>query len=283
MSYSPTRYYYMKKYPASVALLKAAAYLTMLIDHLTANLYAPYLAGLGVNCREDPLYITGRAIGRIAFVLFAFMIAEGMTYTGNTVAYLAKLAVFSLISEFPFDLASSGMLYNPKSQNVFFTLLAGALSILIIQKAPSLVKNKAFANILTLLSVIGLSLLCYFIKSDYGTWGVLFIVLMYITKDRYPLMLISGTAALSIGYFIYRLAVNTAASTSVTASTFIDWFMLNHRPLLRNLFSETYGILALLLIYFYSGKTGRRLPKAFYYFFYPLHLLIIGIIRITFF
>ena len=64
---------------------------------------------------------------------------------------------------------------------------------------------------------------------------------------------------------------------------FADWFMLNHRPLLRNLFSETYGILALLLIYFYSGKTGRRMPKAFYYFFYPLHLLIIGIIRITFF
>ncbi len=32
---------------------------------------------------------------------------------------------------------------------------------------------------------------------------------------------------------------------------------------------------ALVLIRFYNGKKGRQLPKAFYYLFYPVHLLIL--------
>ena len=35
------------------------------------------------------------------------------------------------------------------------------------------------------------------------------------------------------------------------------------------------AIAALLLICFYNGAKGRQLPKAFYYLFYPVHLLLL--------
>lgn len=273
----------MKKYPIPASMLKAVAYLCMLLDHLTGCLYKAHLINLGVSYDDNTLYIVGRAVGRLAFVLFAFMIAEGMSHTHSSIRYLTRLALFALISEVPFDLATSETAISWEKQNTFFTLFAGALSILIIQKSSSLVKNKAASVLLSLLPTLALAALCYKLKSDYGIWGVLFIVLMYITKERYPLMLISGAAALSPGYFLYRLFVNIDNSTSVTLSTFPAWFMKNQEVLCRNFYTEAYGIAALLLIYLYNEKKGNQLPKAFYYFFYPVHLLIIGIIRVSLF
>ena len=62
----------------SEAALKNIAVLTMTLDHVTAFILKEYLVSQGIlNLYSNDWYTIGRVIGRIAFVLYAFMIAEG--------------------------------------------------------------------------------------------------------------------------------------------------------------------------------------------------------------
>lgn len=78
--------------------LKLVAIITMFIDHLAA--------GLGDNASPvitGEAYSVMRGIGRTAFPLFCFMITEGFIHTRSRLKYFKRLAIFCLVSEFPFD------------------------------------------------------------------------------------------------------------------------------------------------------------------------------------
>ena len=70
--------------------LHILAMLFMLCDHLWATLFP---AQEWLTC-----------IGRLAFPIFAFMIAEGCYYTSNMKKYMQRLFLFAVISEIPFNL-----------------------------------------------------------------------------------------------------------------------------------------------------------------------------------
>ena len=115
--------------------LKWIAILTMLIDHMAAALLDPLVYGgyygkmhglfFGSASQSTFIwYMIGRFIGRLAFPIFCFLLVEGITHTRDIKKYGARLALFALISEIPFDLALLGSL-SFDAQNVFFTLLFG--------------------------------------------------------------------------------------------------------------------------------------------------------------
>ena len=87
--------------------LHVLAMILMLCDHLWATLL------------PGQEWLT--CIGRIAFPIFAFMIAEGFYQTSNRKKYLKRMFIFALISEIPFNLIMSSGLINPFHQNVLFT------------------------------------------------------------------------------------------------------------------------------------------------------------------
>ena len=114
----------------SGSVLKLIAVITMLIDHTGYVFYAfpafrePLFTALGETVT---IYFILRKIGRLAFPIYCFLIGEGLIHTRNPIKYLLRLLIFAILSEIPFNLMVSGQLLCPEHQNVFFTLLLGAL------------------------------------------------------------------------------------------------------------------------------------------------------------
>lgn len=108
--------------PLAAFHLKLIALVTMVIDHVTAVLVSG----------QSPLYTLLRGIGRMAFPIYAFLIAEGCRHTRNREKYLLRLGVFALVSQIPFILAFFPYDWNEwsdtplilflNSTNVFYTM-----------------------------------------------------------------------------------------------------------------------------------------------------------------
>ena len=75
----------------SGSALKVIAVISMVADHC-----AYFLMEHGT-----PLYEVMRSFGRIAFPVFAFLIAEGFANTRNRTRYFLTLLGFAVISEIP--------------------------------------------------------------------------------------------------------------------------------------------------------------------------------------
>ena len=157
--------------PVSAHVLKLCAVLTMLIDHIG------YVFARQMTYQT---YYFLRAIGRIAFPLFAFLLSEGVFYTRSRRKYLCGLLIFAVLSEIPFDL-----LDPVGRQNIFWTLALGLAAIIladaIFRKMPS--RDEAARSLPALGLRAGLALcgllpaaVCAWaaeeMSTDYGAWGL---------------------------------------------------------------------------------------------------------------
>lgn len=218
--------------------LKVIAVITMLIDHVASVLLRENpVVLLQIADYQLTLYTLMRTIGRIAFPIFAFLLAEGFHYTSDRKKYGIRLLVFALISEIPWNLEHSGKLFY-SSQNVFFTLLLGFLGLCVIEELKTAAKKTKGIAWLFALLVISIVL-----RADYGCSGFGFILLMGLLRE-YP---------------VFR---------AVTGSCFLS--------------SRWQAGMAFIPIAFYNGKRGfikGRVLKILFYVIYPLHMLILYLIK----
>lgn len=210
--------------------LKLIAIVSMTIDHIGAALF--------------PQELWMRCIGRLAFVLYAFMIAEGYVHTKNVRRYMLRLGLLALISEVPFDLLFHGCLVYTGAQNVFFTLFLGLLALAMMDRVS--VRLPAEAKLLALLPVAAAGAAALWLHCDYRLSGVLMIAVFYVCRSR-------------------PIVRTLAISVILTAMNRIQMF----------------GIAALALIGLYNGKRGRggAALKWLFYAYYPLHMLAICSVR----
>ena len=152
----------VKKFLSGSAL-KWIAIAVMLIDHIGAS-------GLVDSW-------TLRQIGRTAFPLFCFLLAEGAVHTKNIRKYLGRLAVFAVLSEVPFDLAIYGQTFYWGSQNVYWTLFLGLCAIYLFQRFPA----EGWKGCLGLAVMAAAAEVC---GTDYGAVGVIVITLMYMLREK---------------------------------------------------------------------------------------------------
>ena len=225
--------------PFSSSILKIIAIISMTIDHMGVILIYPK-----INLMPDEakklyyLYIATRIIGRIAFPIFAFLIAEGALKTANIKKYLSRLLLFALISEIPYDIATNGRIFDMGSQNIFWTLAAGLGMIMLI-------KNKKYTGKLkAIILSVSLCVVSSFLSFSLG--GIMLILSFYIFR-----------------YDVKRLI----------RSVFISTFIMTMTSSLLQLFS----LLAGPFIYLYNGKRGG-VNKYLFYAYYPLHLLVLFLI-----
>ena len=169
--------------------LKLLAVLFMTVDHVGLTLVEQGILGGTAGSASAWWYVDLilRGIGRLAFPIFAFLLAEGAFHTRHEKEYGFRLLVFALISEIPFDLALFGSWFYLGYQNVLFTLLISYLSILGIRRN---LRHPA----LQILSAAAGCAAAALLKTDYGAMGVLMTVLLYWSRGS-ALRTAAGVAA----------------------------------------------------------------------------------------
>lgn len=204
--------------------LKLFAIIAMTLDHIGAVFF------------PEQLWL--RMIGRIAFPIYCFLLVEGYRHTKSIRKYIFRLFICAVVSEVPFNLVFFGSVFYPGSQNVFWTLLIGLLSIWLSDYVNSRAGGSAFR--LGYAAYAAGCILALLIKPDYGYFGILLIFVFY-----------------ELGY----------SKAAMFAGALFLFFMMNKIQL--------FGLFAFGLIFIYNGKrgySGRALSRAFY-LFYPAHLL----------
>ena len=255
-----------RKRGISSAVLKNIAVVTMLIDHIGAvivirlliqkGLYGAmvdqeaYIAWVGQNRGMYGTYMAMRIIGRLAFPIYCFLLAEGFQKTHNVKKYLGRMLLFALISEIPFDLALSGRLWDTEYQNVFFTLFIGLMVIaglrLVDQRLAGTETWRKLAGVgLYAVIIVAGSALALVLKTDYSFKGILAITVLYLFRSR-------RKAQVWAGVIVFLL---------------MDGL-------------EMIAALSFFLIWFYNGERGRQ-NKYFFYFFYPVHLLLLWLVCVV--
>jgi len=207
-----------------------------------------------------------RLVGRIAFPIYAYLIAEGCRRTKDMKKYLIRLGVFALISEIPFDLCfeNSGVrslqdltFLSFDYQNIFFSLFLSVLAIYIYETA----KDTKFM----LPGLLAFPLAMFAadkLNADYGHTAVFIICALYFLHNKIAqsAVMVIGSAMLylpNMGYRGYLFGYNI----SFGFAAFI------------------FASVPAVLIWFYNGERGLKL-KYFFYIMYPLHLLVLAAVQI---
>ena len=181
-------------------------------------------------------------IGRIAFPIFAFMIVEGFYKTKSRGKYLRNLLIFAIISEIPYDMFQSKVFINNRSQNIMWALALGLLTLIIVDKLKEKIKNKYAWLGISILIVAINAVVATLLSFDYDYYSIIIIFILYLFYDKRFL-----------GSILSYLVI----------------------------IKEVYAILGFAVINLYNGEKGRQ-NKWFNYFFYPAHLLILGLCRFWF-
>ena len=201
--------------------LKLLAMLTMTLDHIGVQLF--------------PGVLWLRIIGRLAFPIYAYMIAEGCAHTRNRRKYLLQMAGLALLCQLVYFFAM-GSLFQ-------CILVTFTLSILLIYACDT------GSRPLTALALLGVAFVTVALPRllpgtdfaiDYGFFGVLVPVAVYLGKTRREKLLFTAGALAALAWSVGG----------------IQW----------------YSLAALFPLALYGGQRGKRRMKWLFYLYYPLHL-----------
>ena len=199
-----------------------------------------------------PQYPAFRWIGRIAFPLFCYCLTVGMMYTGDIKKYLFRLGAFAVISQPFWILAfnSDDITGNIFNLNIFFTLIVSLLG------ACGFKERKWWLFILALI-------LLNVINFDYAMTGLILILIFYLCRNK-PWL---GAVVYTLTY-LPALNGNMADPLALKIGGHAIGF-------------EIFALLALPFIYIQTNS-GLKIPKRFFYIYYPAHLFAIYLIGILF-
>jgi len=244
--------------------LKVIALVCMIIDHMGAVF--PDIFGLGF-----------RVVGRVAFPVYVFLVAEGFKHTKDSLRFLIRLGIFAVLSEPFFDMAIRGAEFPwgvdfLNNTNIFYTLFLGGLAIWfyeVVQESFS--KNKVgvvMGGFFAAFPLFGCMLFAESIlTTDYGAYGVLFIFLMYVIKSMKLRLLVMAFMCL----WQHR---------AVLERVFLYFSSDNMLPVpAMHMLMIPATLAAVVLVSFYNGKRGLGF-KWFFYASYPVHLAILGFLAL---
>jgi len=251
--------------------LKIIAMIAMTIDHAAGIIGQMGLMSLFPELSlGESAQIIGlmHGIGRMAFPLFAFLLAEGAGKTRSMPKYIGRLVLFALVSE-PFFYCALSLeaptfanlwdnICSFRFGNVFFTLVLGAAAIYVYQL---LERRKMKCRWLVFVpACLTIALAGEAIGCDYGMSGILLIVALYLVKTK---------TQKSAVVLVWAVALYILGQTFV--GTGFRWSQLSARNVANCLWAAS----SCLLFCRYNGSRGKPLKWCFY-IYYPAHLLLLS-------
>lgn len=226
--------------------LKTIAIVAMLIDHIASSFIASNtVAGQIMHI-----------IGRLTAPIMCFFIAQGYIHTGSLKKYFMRMILFTLISHVPYVLKSTGEI-GLMPFSVIYTLTLGLLAIYVYDKMNN--------NTLKWLAIIGIGILA--IPGDWAFFGIAFCLIFHIHRNDFKKQCI-GLICVGISELILMGLAAFAMKQDVA------------NIIISNLYQLAI-ILSLPLLYLYNGKKGgNSFSRWGFYIFYPLHLLVLALIKI---
>lgn len=163
------------------AQLKWIAMISMLADHVNKALVYPYIDTSAMLLLSDVLEI----IGRIAYPLFLFLLVEGFFKTRSRARYLRQLLCFAVISEIPFDLFASRVLFEPNGNNILFTFAMVLVTIWSIDALKNKLPRAAWYPI-SIAIMAGMCLVAMLSGVDYEYHAILGGCFFYFFHSIHP-------------------------------------------------------------------------------------------------
>ena len=220
--------------------------------------------------------VAARCIGRFAFPIYAFLLAEGYRHirhdSERTFRHLGSYIIIALISEFCYDLMEYDTLEPAStvgSQSAMITLLLGFLGLIAIDKW----KNKPLYMWSTILLT---ALMSYLAQSNYKLAGVLIIYAFYVYLNAAEnKSWISRFLCLELIFILYLPLYHWARYNFGTLSVFMETLTFTNKC-----WYSMYFLVPFLLAS-YNEQLGPRYPafRKVYKSFYPAHMFVIGVLR----
>lgn len=244
----------------SALILRIIACVAMLLDHIGF-------------CNGNMLL---RAVGRIAFPIFVYLICNGFRHTSCRWRYALRLGLFALISQIPFSLFCTNSL-TYMNGNVFVTLL---VALLCVWGTDALRGNRIGRWFCWLPAVAGCILYQQgILASDYNARGIVLAMIFYLFDGKAAWKRVVVCAGCTVAVFYEQLVL--AAVYLLHGRLYMpylsqwDWWQL-------------FSLCALPLIFLYNGKKGpapaskpiSKLVQLSFYLFYPAHMLVLWLLRI---
>lgn len=315
----------------SGSTIKIIAIIAMLIDHVAAALLTRMLIQkgalglrfMGERTRNAWMAENGRlfygmeamrAIGRLGFPIFCFLLVEGFQKTRNRHKYAFRLGLFALISEIPFDLAFSGEVLEFDYQNVYFTLLIG---MLFMEACAFFADAKRSQPVKGIFAAAGALLLPAYVGWTFrgAVWkrlfahgvnvgsltvfhgiflcGVLVMSLAWpICRRRFgsdrTYRIYADMAALALAMYLADFLKTDYSGMGVLTIAVMYFFRKNRMAamtagctvLTAMSLNELSAFLTLFPVGKYNGARGLKM-KYFFYVFYPAHLLLIWLAAVA--
>lgn len=239
--------------------LKIIAMASVVIGHFllftwtTLGFHQRWLATIAISCFIGP-------------PIFMFFIAEGFRYTHDKKKYGTRLLLFAVITQVAHSLSVVNGAWHFDVRtfflqwNVFFSLFLGFLALCILNS-----ELKPYLKGILTFATVALS---YVMTAEWGVFGPLMIISYYYLREH------------KVRKFL------VAALCSYSTFLFGDCFPGGGFTLFwgnKGLFKQVAFCLvgAALVCFFYNGKGGKKNAfwKYLFYIAYPLHLVIIQLVR----